>query len=77
VLGHERREPPRRLRELPLAADPPPASRLVPRDRDVDESLEEVALLRRGRAPRELELLVRVEIAAAPDQGQPALKLGR
>jgi hypothetical protein len=75
VLRSEWREPSRRLLELPLATDAPAASCLVPRDRDVDESLEEVALARVGSAPRELELLVRVEVAAGADQREAALKL--
>jgi hypothetical protein len=75
VLRCERREPPSRLRELPLAADAPAAPCLVPRDRDVDEPLEEVALAGVGAAPRELELLVRVEVAARADQRDAALKL--
>src|SRR5919197_6412617 len=54
-----RPEPPLRLLELPLAADAVAAPGLVPRDRNVDEPLIEVALLRRRRAPRQLELLVR------------------
>jgi hypothetical protein len=63
-----RAESPRRLLELALAADPVPAPDLVPRDRDVDEPLVEVALLRRRRPPCELELLVRGEELAAPNQ---------
>jgi hypothetical protein len=65
VLRCVRAEAPRRLLELALAADPVPAAGLVPRDRDVDEPLVEVALLRRRRAPRQLELLVRGEELAA------------
>ena len=45
---------------------------LVPRDGDVDEPLEEVALRRLGRPPGVLELLVRLEVAAVPDQLEPA-----
>ena len=62
-----RAEAPRRLLELALAADAVPAAGLVPRDGDVDEPLVEVALLRRRRAPRQLELLVRGEELAAPN----------
>ena len=61
MLGSVRSEPPRRLRELPLAADPPAAPGLVPGDRDVDEALEEVPLGRCRRAPCLLERLVRLE----------------
>ena len=61
------REPAGRLFELALAADPVPAAGLVPRDRDVDEPLVEVTLLRRRRPPRQLELLVRREELAAPN----------
>ena len=70
-----RAEPPRRLLELALAADPVPAPGLVPRDGDVDEPLVEVAFLRRRRAPRQLELLVRGEELAAPDQLETVLKV--
>jgi hypothetical protein len=70
-----RPEAPRRLLELTLAADPVPAAGLVPRDRDVDEPLVEVALLRRRRAPGQLELLVRGEELAAPDQLDAFLKV--
>jgi len=55
---------------LPLAADAVAAAGLVPRDGDVDEPLEEVPLLRRGGAPRQLQLLVRGEELAAADQFQ-------
>jgi hypothetical protein len=51
MLRRVRPEPPARLLELPLAPDAVPAPGLVPRDRDVDEPLEEVALARGGRAP--------------------------
>ena len=64
-------EPPRRLRELPLATDPVAATRLVPRDRDVDESLEEVPFVSRSRAPLVLELLVCGEVGTGPDQLDP------
>jgi hypothetical protein len=67
VLRGVRPEPPCRLLELALAADPVPAAGLVPRDGDVDEPLVEVALSRLRRAPRQLELLVRREELAAPD----------
>ena len=56
------------LRQLPLAADAAAPSGLVPGDGDVDETLEEVLLCVVGRAPRELELLVRGEVLAPPDE---------
>ena len=61
-------EPPFRLRELPFAAGPVPALGVVPGDRDVDEPLEEVALVPGRRAPLVLELLVRVEVLARADE---------
>jgi hypothetical protein len=77
VLGRVWPESPRGLFELPLAADAVPPACLVPRDRDVDETLEEVALLGRRRAPHILEHLVRSEELAAPDQLEPAPELVR
>jgi hypothetical protein len=71
VLGRERGQPPRGLLELPLAADAVPAPGLVPRDGDVDETLEEVLLRRLGRAPSILERLVRGEELALTDQREP------
>ena len=62
VGGCVRGQPTLRLRELSLEADAVPARVLVPRDDDVHEALEEVALGRRRRSPRELEGLVRVEV---------------
>jgi hypothetical protein len=67
VLGGERREPPRGLLELPLAADPVPPTGLVPGDRDVHEALEEVLFGRLGSAPDVLERLVRFEVLTALD----------
>jgi hypothetical protein len=72
-----RREPADRLRELSLGRDGAAASGLVPRDRHVDEPLQEVAFLRRGGAPFVLELLVRGEVLAGADQLEPAIKSGR
>jgi len=63
VSGRERAEPTRRFFELAGRGDGPAAARLVPRDRHVDEPLEEIPLLGRRSAPRRLELLVRLEIA--------------
>ena len=68
MRGRERLEPPHRLCQLPLGADLASASGLVPRDRDVHETLEEVALLGRGGSPRVLELLVSGKVLARPDQ---------
>ena len=68
-----RRQAPRRLLELSLAARAPSAAALVPRDRDVDEALVEVALSGVRGAPRELELLVRGEELAATQEVNPAL----
>jgi hypothetical protein len=63
-----RSEATQRFSELALGSDSPSPSRLVPRDGDMDESLEEVSLVRRRRAPGILELLVRCEVLAGPDQ---------
>ncbi len=69
-----RPEAPRGLRELPRCAVPVSPRGVVPGDRDVDEALEEVPL-RRGRvAPLVLELLVRLEVRALADQGDPLLE---
>jgi hypothetical protein len=56
------------LCELPLAPGTIPAARVVPGDRDVDETLEEVLLRRLCRPPGHLELLVRVEVLTASNQ---------
>jgi hypothetical protein len=68
VLRRIRPQPARGLRELPLAADAVAAAGLVPRDRDVNEPLKEVALLGLGGAPGVLELLVGREVLAPADQ---------
>lgn len=57
-----------RLDELSLAAVPVAPLGVKPRDGDVHESLQEVALLGRCFAPLVLELLVRVEVLAGADQ---------
>jgi hypothetical protein len=75
VDGRVGREATGSLLELPLAADPVAASRLVPGDGDVDEPLEEVALGRLGPPPFVLEDLVRVVVPAAPDELEPAFEL--
>jgi hypothetical protein len=68
VLRRIRPEAPRRLLELPLAADAVATAGLVPGDGDVDEPLEEVALLVLGGPPGVLELLVGREELAPADQ---------
>jgi hypothetical protein len=73
----ERGKPTGRLVELTRVADPPSAACLVPRDRDVDEPLVEIALLRRRRAPCELEFLMRVEIPSCADQLDAQLEVTR
>lgn len=75
VAGRVRREPADCLRELSLGADPPASPGLVPRDRDVHEALQEVALLRRCCAPCVLELLVRGEVLPGADQLDAPFKL--
>jgi hypothetical protein len=77
VLGCVWAEAARCLLQLPLAADPVAAAGLVPRDRDVDEALEEVTLRRLRRAPGVLELLVGREELAAANQVEPSLELLR
>jgi hypothetical protein len=74
VLRGEGLEPPDRLRQLPLRRHGLAAARLVPGHRDVDEALEEVPLRGRGRAPYELQLLVRGEVLAASDQPEALVK---
>jgi hypothetical protein len=64
MCGRVRAESPLRLYELPFESSAVSALVLVPGDDDVDEALEEVALVAVRRAPGELERLVRVEIAA-------------
>ena len=68
-----RRESAGRLLELTLAADPVSAARLVPGNSNVDETLQEVPLWGLRRTPGDLELLVRLEIAATANQFEPAL----
>jgi hypothetical protein len=82
VLGRVGREPSLCLPELAragtgAAGDP----RVVPRDGDVHEPLEEVALAGLRRPPRVLERLVRLEEAPRVDQREAELvaagRLGR
>ena len=62
------------LHELPLAAVPVAALGVEPRDGDMDEPLEEVALGCRRRAPLVLQLLVRLEVGAVADQLQSCVE---
>ena len=69
----ERLQPPHRLRELSLGPDLAAASGLIPGNRNVHQTLEEVALLGGGGAPGILELLVRGEVLARTNQFHPRL----
>jgi hypothetical protein len=69
-----RREPAAGLLELALAPDPVSAAGLVPRDCDVHEALQEVALGRLGCAPGVLELLVGGEELACTNQLEAAFE---
>jgi len=73
----ERRQPPLRLVELPLEPHPVAAPGLVPGDHDVDEPLEEVLLVRLGRAPGVLERLVGGEVLAAPRKIEAEVQISR
>ena len=64
-------EPPPRLRELALAAAAVPTPGLVPGDGDVDEPLEEVALLLCSLTPDVLDDLVRGVVLAASISSRP------
>jgi len=64
-------EPPLGLLELSLATDAIAATGLVPGDRDVHETLEEVALGLFSCAPSVLQVLVCREELARPDQFEP------
>src|SRR5579871_1072834 len=68
-----RAEPADRLLALALRADVAAAAGLVGEDDGVHEALEEVALLDVGCPPGRLELLVRLEVGAAPRELEPAL----
>jgi hypothetical protein len=75
VRGRVWSQPSYCLPELTFCCDRAAATGLIPGDRHVHESLQEVALLRRRRAPGDLELLVRGEVLAGPDQCEPAFEL--
>jgi hypothetical protein len=77
MLGRVGPQSPPGLFELPLGPDAVATPGLVPRNGDVDEALEEVALLWVGRPPRVLELLVRPEVLAPADQIEPGGQLIR
>jgi hypothetical protein len=77
VRRGERRQPSPGLLELPLAADTVPTPGLVPRHRDVDEALEEVALAVRRGPPGFLKRLVRLEVRAGADQVEAAREVVR
>lgn len=64
-------EPPYPLFELALAAHAVPARALVPGDRNVNEPLEEVPLGRDAGPPRDLELLVRLEVGSGCEVLEP------
>jgi hypothetical protein len=72
MRGSERREAAFCLVDLACGRNRPAATRLVPGHGDVDETLVEVALGGVGGAPDELERLVGLEVAAAPDQVEAA-----
>jgi hypothetical protein len=64
-----------RFAELPFHCNRARATGLVPRDRDVNEPLEEVAFLCRRGAPHLLENFVCGEILAGANQRDPAREL--
>ena len=76
MSGRERLQPAQCLRQLPLGADLASAPGLVPRDRHVHETLEEVALLGRGGSPRVLQSLVSGEVLACTNQLDARLVCG-
>jgi CheY-like chemotaxis protein len=59
-----------RLLELARAAVAVPTPGLIPGDGDVYQALEEIALLRRGGAPGDLEFLVSLEISSPSYEGE-------
>jgi hypothetical protein len=66
-----------RFHELTLAAVAVSALRMQPGDGDVHQALQEVPFSVRGRAPLVLELLVRLEVRAVPDQLESLLQAHR
>jgi hypothetical protein len=77
VLGLVGGEAARRLLELTLACDGAPGyAGMMPRDGDVDETLEEVPLTRLRGAPGLLERLVRRKVPPARDQREAAFVAG-
>jgi hypothetical protein len=77
VCRRVRRQTPDRLCELALHPDPSAAAGLIPRHRDVDEALQEVAFLGRSGTPRILELLVCREVLPGTNQREARVKSGR
>jgi hypothetical protein len=67
-------EAPHRLLQLTFTPDAVAASGLVPRDCHVHEPLEKVPLGELRGAPRDLELLVRLEVPTLPDQLEATLE---
>ena len=72
MVWRERAESPGCLVELARGCDRPAAPGLIPRNGDVNETLVEVALGGVSGAPNDLELLVRLEVPAGPDQLETA-----
>ena len=68
MSGRVRLQPAQCLRELPFSADLASTPGLVPRDRHVHETLEEVALLGRRGSPCILQLFVCGEVLACANQ---------
>ena len=68
MSGRVRLQPAQCLRELPFSADLASTPGLVPRNRHVHETLEEVALLGRGGSPCILQLFVSGEVLACANQ---------
>ena len=75
MFRRERREAPRRFLELTLTPWAVAAPRLVPRDRDVNQPLEEVTLLGSCGSPHELELFVGGEEVSVSDQIEAASEM--
>jgi hypothetical protein len=69
-----RREAADRFGKLPVHSDALSATGLIPRDRYVDEPLQEVALFGRRGTPCIFELFVRGEVLAGTDQLDAGIK---